>query len=243
MGHPVIYILTNKTNGKGYVGLARKSFESRLKSHFKNDSYIGKALRKYGLDGFEIQQIAYAKEELNYWEKYFIERLDARHPWGYNLTDGGDGLVNPSQVVRDQIKEKMKQLPRNPDFTFAGHHHTDESKGKTSESLKITMAQPEVKARMIASAKLKPPPSEGMRRKNREAHLGVPRSDAHLFSERTLAYTRAPGYVNPMKDKKRPDLAERNREGKGRKMSKETRDKQMVSQQSRRQRERELLAA
>lgn len=236
MDQPVIYILTNKANGKRYVGLARKSFARRLRSHFKNDSYIGKALRKNGLDGFDVQKVVYATEELNYWEKYFIAKLGSRFPNGYNMTDGGDGLVNPVQEVRDRIARKSREIKESgkyPDFTFEGHNHREGSKKQISETLLVTMALPEVRARMSASQKLRPPDSEETRKKKSDSKMGTTRSDAALFSDRMKEVASRPGYVNPMQDKKRPDLAERNRAGKGRKDSPETLAKKSAAQKGR----------
>jgi group I intron endonuclease len=224
MDFPVIYILTNKQNGKSYIGLARKSFASRLNSHFKNDSYIGKALRKYGLDGFDIQQLAYRKEELNYWEKYFIAKLNTRHPGGYNLTDGGDGLVNPVQEVRDRIAKKVKELERPPDFTFEGHTHSQETRDKISIILRNS--EKKKQSDMQKRGKKLPPVSLETREKIRKIKTGKPRTDAQLFSERMKEFASQPGYVNPMAGKKRPDLAERNRARRGLKASEETRIKQ-----------------
>lgn len=216
MSLPVIYILTNKTNCKKYVGLARKSFASRLKSHKVNTkSLIGKALRKYGIDQFSIQQIAYAKEELNYWEKYFIDKLNTRHPNGYNLTEGGDGLCNPVQEVRDRISEKIKALPKPKNFSFKGKKHSEEERKKISDSMRIALSNPETKRKMKESAKKKPPISEESRKKISVARKGVPRKDAYLFSQRQKEVCSRSDYVNPMKGKKRPDLSERNKLGIG----------------------------
>jgi group I intron endonuclease len=222
MDFPVIYILTNKNNGKRYVGLARKSFKSRLCSHLKNDSYIGKALRKNGLEGFEIQQIAYSADQLNYWEKYFISKLNTKHPNGYNLTDGGDGLCNPSQVIRDRLSKAMKDAGRPyANCTFAGHIHSEESKQQISETLKVSMSLPEVKERMSLSHK-GIPLKEEHRNKIGDSNRGRKRIDAEKFSERMKIVSSKEGYVNPMQGRKRPELSERNRLGKGRKDSEET---------------------
>ena len=100
---PAVYILTNKSNGKRYVGQTCNGVAQRITGHFRNNSYIGRALRKRGLDGFDIQQITYAAEDLNYWERYFIAKLETKHPNGYNFTAGGEGVFNPPQEVRDKM--------------------------------------------------------------------------------------------------------------------------------------------
>jgi hypothetical protein len=101
----IIYILQNKKNDKYYVGKTTRSLECRVNGHLKNDSIIGNALRKNGLDGFTKQQIIYHKKEIDYWEKYFIKKLNAVYPNGYNLTFGGEG---------GKKSEKAKRRMRHP---------------------------------------------------------------------------------------------------------------------------------
>lgn len=122
MNYPVIYILTNKENGHRYVGQTRRSFQGRLRGHFTADSCIGRALRKHGTDGFSIQQIAYAREELNHWERYFIGRLNTVAPNGYNLDSGGSS----DKEVSEETKAKLRESSR-------GHIVSDEARIRLSE--------------------------------------------------------------------------------------------------------------
>ena len=96
--HCGIYKFTNKINEKVYIGKS-VDIEGRYKSHFKpselnKDCIFNRALRKYGKDGFTFNIILEcAKEELNYWEKYFIKIYDSTNPnKGYNMQHGGDGV-------------------------------------------------------------------------------------------------------------------------------------------------------
>lgn len=139
----IIYKLTNKLNKQIYVGLTKKALSKRIAAHIGNpNSYLGKALRKYGLDSFEVRVIDYADtyEVLQEKERYWIAKLNCKHPNGYNMTDGGDGLINPTQEVRDRIAKKVKALGDNPDFTFEGRKHSEESKRRISVSFKNTFA-------------------------------------------------------------------------------------------------------
>ena len=109
MKQAIIYILTNKTNGKKYVGKTTGLFQNRLKDHFRNDSYIGNSLRKHGLDGFETQQVIYHKDDLDYWEQYFIAKLNTIYPNGYNLTAGGDGGERSEEAKKHMRKPKSPE--------------------------------------------------------------------------------------------------------------------------------------
>ncbi len=93
-----IYLITNKVNGKQYVGQA-VDVEKRISRHV-GDAARGKgyvlhsAIRKYSWDNFDynILMKCNSKEELDRMEIYLIEFFDAFKGAGYNLTPGGDGL-------------------------------------------------------------------------------------------------------------------------------------------------------
>lgn len=107
-----IYIATNKTNGKIYVGQTRRSFAKRHKRHIRGQHLFCKACRKYGIDGFTWQQILYHKDELNYWEQYFIEKLNSMHPNGYNLNGARSELhkANISKALMGHdVSEEVRQ--------------------------------------------------------------------------------------------------------------------------------------
>jgi group I intron endonuclease len=95
-----IYKITNKTNGKTYVGQS-VDIEERWKQHqwkafncneLAYNSAIHAAFRKYGLDAFtyEIVELC-SPEELDEREKFWIQELDTISPNGYNILVGGQG--------------------------------------------------------------------------------------------------------------------------------------------------------
>lgn len=45
----IVYKLLNKINGKIYIGQTKNEVVSRVHGHSLNKSYIGNAIRKYGL--------------------------------------------------------------------------------------------------------------------------------------------------------------------------------------------------
>lgn len=225
MDTSLIYILTNKSNGKRYVGLARKSFAGRLKDHFANkQSIIGKALRKYGVDGFDIQKIVYDKDDLPYWEKYFISGLNTKHPNGYNLTDGGEGLINPSPIVIEQLRKNAKRSPNNRHF--GGHQHSEESKKRISESLLVAMSDPDIKKKM-SEAQTGRVVSEETKRKISLSKQG--QLKGRIPWNKGVRFSGQEGYVNPMQGQKRPDLAARNILNRGRKDSEESKWKKHLA--------------
>lgn len=101
-----IYSIQNKLDGKYYIG-QRKSTTIQ-DSYFGSGVYLNNAIKKHGKENFkkEILAICDNQEQLDNREIWFIEHAKSRVEYdNYNLTDGGDGLINPSQVVRDKISK------------------------------------------------------------------------------------------------------------------------------------------
>jgi group I intron endonuclease len=99
----IIYKIANNINGKIYVGQTIKSLDHRICCHLRlNKTPVQKALNKYGIQSFIISIIdtAESKEVLDEKERYWIKFLNSKFPNGYNLTDGGEGIKNPSAEIR-----------------------------------------------------------------------------------------------------------------------------------------------
>ena len=99
-------MITNCVNGKKYVGITSRSIKQRFNEHCKTDSYIGRAIRKYGESNFSITQIDKSSnwEELCEKEVSYIKEYDSFDN-GYNQTIGGDGVV----LKEDKLIEKTEE--------------------------------------------------------------------------------------------------------------------------------------
>ena len=94
----IIYMATNKINGKQYVGQTVGSLKERRRKHVScslNNSdniYFHNAIRKYGIDLFKWAVIdeCDTADDLAKLEIYYI-KLYGTFDKGYNLTCGGDG--------------------------------------------------------------------------------------------------------------------------------------------------------
>ena len=149
------YLITNKINNKAYVGITTRSLDRRWYEHrFVANScgqLLGKAIKKYGEDSFEIKPIASAKtlEALKSVEKDLIVQFGTKVPNGYNLTDGGEGTSgfkqNPETVKRltdlkrgtkatEETKAKMRLAHGKEKNHFYGKNHTEEAKKKNAEA-------------------------------------------------------------------------------------------------------------
>ena len=88
-----IYKVTNKINGKVYIGQS-VDIGRRWREHMtaKDDIYFHKAIQKYGVENFEWEVIEQCKKkDLDEREIYWIEYYDSYNK-GYNCTKGGGGV-------------------------------------------------------------------------------------------------------------------------------------------------------
>lgn len=105
----IIYKITNKINGKVYIGQTVQDLKERWYGHCRavsNCTAIARAMKKYGKENFTIEQIDKADnlEDLNKKEMKWIFKLNSMNrSIGYNLTTGGMNAI-PSE----ETKQKMR---------------------------------------------------------------------------------------------------------------------------------------
>jgi len=135
-----IYLITNLLNHKKYVGLTKFSLEERFLQHTKRGFLLTEAIQKYGTQQFSIELIEEVEstERAYELEIFYIKEYNTKAPNGYNLTDGGDGIVGwqPTDNYRQECSERVKQLHKNKKVGMYGKNHTEKTKQKMSESLK-----------------------------------------------------------------------------------------------------------
>lgn len=114
----LIYKVTNKINGKVYVGQTIYSLEHRRSGHERDARCKKKttvkfhnALLKYGYDNFdwEVLKECTTQEELDYYEDYYIKEFNSTdREKGYNLKSGGKLGVIFTNEVKAKIGETTK---------------------------------------------------------------------------------------------------------------------------------------
>ena len=105
----IIYKITNKVNGKSYIGQTRYTMEFRWRQHQhkKDNTYFHNAIHRYGVDNFKIEILEECNvEDLNSREIFYIAKFNTFKD-GYNLTIGGDG--NRRLLLDDKYSE-IKEL-------------------------------------------------------------------------------------------------------------------------------------
>ena len=105
----IIYKITNKVNGKSYIGQTRYTIEFRWRQHQhkKDNTNFHNAIHKYGIENFNIEILEECDiEDLNSREIFYIAKYDTFNN-GYNLTIGGDGN---RRLLLDNNYDEIKEL-------------------------------------------------------------------------------------------------------------------------------------
>ncbi len=135
-----IYILTNKINGKQYVGQTTRLLDRRFKEHMRESQKqciaLHNAVKKHGKSNFSVRilQNAYSRIELDNLEKTVIMKLGTLSPNGYNITEGGKGTsgYKHSDEARHNMSIVRKTGLANGTIpnVWLGRKHTEETKCK-----------------------------------------------------------------------------------------------------------------
>lgn len=97
-----IYKITNKLNNKAYIGQSVHCGK-RLDEHYKGNQLIDDVIRQDGIVNFTFEILKEVnKEDLSYWEDYYIMKYNTLFPNGYNKK------WNCNNKVRNKIKEQMQ---------------------------------------------------------------------------------------------------------------------------------------
>ncbi|WP_304393359.1 GIY-YIG nuclease family protein [uncultured Clostridium sp.] len=119
-----VYLVRNKLNNKIYVGQHRSNIIDY--SYYGSGTIITRAIRKYGIDNFELKVLSWAsnRTELNMLEKFYILLYKSTdREFGYNIQTGGQG----SYLTHNYIHLRGKDNP------CYGMRRTPEQKKKLKE--------------------------------------------------------------------------------------------------------------
>jgi group I intron endonuclease len=113
MGFGIIYKVTNKINGKVYIGQTVRGLHERRRKHnySKQVCHFHNAIRKYGKDSFkwEVLEECDTPNELNEMEFHYIEQFNSIEE-GYNMVSGGGVMSgwSHSKETKDLLSKKAK---------------------------------------------------------------------------------------------------------------------------------------
>lgn len=133
-----IYSITNKINGKIYIGQSvniRKRWnihKSLLNRDIHPNEHLQSSWNKYGADNFDFKLIKCCKSRyLDRFEKLQIKIHDSvDSSKGYNLDSGG----SVGYIITDEVRKKMSKAQSGKNHPLYGKHHSEETKQKMSES-------------------------------------------------------------------------------------------------------------
>lgn len=111
-----VYLITNKINGKQYVGQTVRTIKIRFNGHCSSkEAVISKAIRKHGRKNFIIQElaVAYNQEELTFLEGMYIDWFDTlvSSGHGYNVSK----IINGKGKHSEETIKKLKKLANTPE--------------------------------------------------------------------------------------------------------------------------------
>lgn len=124
-----IYLITNITNNKRYVGITTKTINQRFGQHVRQakksiKNAIHLAIQKYGKDKFRIELIEELKninqDELFLKESYYIEKFNTwvENGMGYNIEKISNGKLVRGGNIRKTMSELKGERNRNADLTI-----------------------------------------------------------------------------------------------------------------------------
>lgn len=153
-----VYGLINRINGKVYIGQTSVPFEKRVLSHFVRarrpklglQKHLYYSMRRYGICAFSwfILDRVETKSQLDEKEQYWIMVFNSRSPHGYNLTDGGDGIVGYRHTKKTKLRMSGENSP------WFGRHHSKETKEKIAAAVSgenSPTKRPEVRKKLSLS--------------------------------------------------------------------------------------------
>lgn len=127
-----IYLITDTTNGKQYVGQHHYNREELDPNYHGSGNIIRRIFEKRPSTIKEgYLKTCYTQRELDEWEKYFIILYNTLSPNGYNLQEGGRGGT-PSE----NTKKRMSEVHKGGTSGMKGKKVSDETKKRMSESHK-----------------------------------------------------------------------------------------------------------
>lgn len=210
-----IYIITNNTNGKRYIGQTI-NFTERFRCHIQKlrtnkhpNSYLQNSWNKYGESSFKFDILLRCPDsELSEMEIVLIkENRTLDRSFGYNLREGGTG-----GRLSEETKEKLRLIN-------LGKKHSEEQKQKITTSLLKHFESREGHMRGKRH-------SDATKSKMSRAHCGFKHSEASKEKIRNSKFGALnPSYGKPMTEQMKNNLAEINRNRIYKPCSQETREK------------------
>ncbi len=149
----IVYMATNKVNGKRYIGVTTHPLPLRAAQHFstakgsRSKAIFHKAIRKYGDDAFEFSILLVCETGLDAFQEEV--RLIAELRPEYNSTLGGEGSAG--RGISSSGRARISKANTGNKYRL-GSKHTQ----KTKEAVRIAQLRPIIKMAWSERARLGP---------------------------------------------------------------------------------------
>lgn len=152
----LIYKVTNKINGKIYIGQKSYVGEPSMENYYGGGVEIKRAVKKYGRENF-AREILYSRirdqATVDSMEMWTIEKYDSTNPKiGYNISKGGK-VSEITTDTRNKISTSLKKYFAENGCNNKGRKQTDEQKRKKSESQKKRFSNMEERVKTSIATK------------------------------------------------------------------------------------------
>lgn len=140
-------------SGKQYIGITAKDISSRWKAHKAYalrsiEGALQKAIKKYGADKMAVKVLVIADnyEYLKELEVKAIAAYNTKVPNGYNMTDGGDGVLGVVITAEGRKRRSLAQLQSFADAVRKEKHHASQ------RTVEIKNARSKIQSEKMADA-------------------------------------------------------------------------------------------
>ena len=177
---PIVYLITNTSNGKQYVGKTSQPIGARWRRHCndaaarRGKTALGYAILKHGPSAFRVEELEHRPTDAEALaaEVRWILEMGTFRPNGYNLTLGGEGVPGRlhTQGSKAKIGAKHRGKVVSPETRALlsaskkgrpGHLHSEEWKRARSEAMMGHKVSPETCAAISAANKGRPSAMKG----------------------------------------------------------------------------------
>lgn len=157
----IVYLVTNRVNGKVYVGqisCVGKTLAKRWREHqlYPANSHFASALKKYGVANFETTVLYEAKmvQELNAMETFFIVLYQSHKPEnGYNQAiSGGAPMLGRKHSMETRGKISASHLASNKDSILRKQEWQVEGRKEAARQRKLGTTQSQTVRDKISEA-------------------------------------------------------------------------------------------
>ncbi len=151
----VIYKITNKLNGKMYIGETTRDNPNERwmqhKRHVLNEQFgcraLYNAMTKHGIENFEFKIMFFCfNEDVEHYEIQMIEKFNTIAPNGYNILKGGKGGGFIGKKHSEETKEKLREH-------FKKKYEDVKEREKTSILVKEGLKNINISERVLKSEK------------------------------------------------------------------------------------------